>query len=87
MQIDIEGLKHNRIMARARGNYELYLLVRQMVRELNQGIKRFSEVAQPVAGDYIVGRLNKQNNERITCESRVFKQNYIVHHIRIKYIK
>ncbi len=69
MQIDIEGLKHNRIMARARGNYELYLLVRQMVNELNQGIKRFVSITQKAEDDIILGYLNGQKNTRIECHS------------------
>ena len=92
MQIDIEGLKRNRIMARARGNYELYLLVRQMVNELNQGIKRFAQVTQNMTGDYIIGTLNCQKNERIESYSRLFvkepgKRGLVIHLIRINNIK
>ncbi len=92
MQIDIEGLKHNRIMARARGNYELYLLVRQMVNELNQGIRRFAQASQSMTGVYIIGSLNCQKNERIECYSRLFNKGYgmggvVIHTIKFNNIK
>lgn len=92
MQIDIEGLKHNRIMARARGNYELYLLVRQMVNELNQGIKRYSCEQQTLDDTYIAGCLNCQKNDRIETHSRVFVRGHgesgvVVHTIKVNSIK
>lgn len=91
MDTDFIGVKRNRVMARAQGFHDLYKTVRQMVEELNQGVKRYVQATEIITEGYIPGRLNTQKTAKIETYTRFVdktdKTRLVIHLIRVNNIK